>query len=430
AKPMLITGGIETNSKDVLAMAEKLKENLPKEMPKDELSVFDIMKMMPESQRLTMVEKINEQFKEMLDTIVNQSAIAYTKNEYEKVGIDTKKMQTNYIVVSGIKMLGIALLSMAAAIMVGFLASRVAATLGKDLRNGVFKKVISFSNVELDKFSTATLITRSTNDIQQVQMLMVMLLRMVFYAPILCVGGIIKVLGTNTKMAWIIAVAVMSILSIVLVVYALAMPKVKILQKLIDKLNLITREILTGIPVIRAFSKQKHEEKRFDEANTKLKKVNLYANRIMICMMPMMMLVMNLITILIVWRGAHGINDGQMQVGDLMAFIQYTMQIIMSFLMLSMVSVMIPRAAVSVTRISEVLKTDTVINETKQPKSSNPNLKGYIEFKNVCFSYPNAEEDVISDISFVAKPNQTTAFIGSTGSGKSTLVNLIPRFYD
>ena len=327
-------------------------------------------------------------------------------------------------------MLGIALLSMISTVAVGFLGARAAAKLGQDLRGNVFKKVVSFSNTEMDKFSTASLITRSTNDIQQIQTLMVMLLRIVFYAPILAIGGVIKVLNTNTSMGWIIGVAVLAILSLVMLLFAVVMPKFKIVQKLVDKLNLVTREILTGILVIRAFSTEKHEEKRFDKANQDLTKTNLFVTRTMSLMMPLMMLIMNGITILIVWSGAHSINDGGMQVGDLMAFIQYTMQIIMAFLMISMVSIMLPRAAVSAVRVEEILSTGLSIEDPKNKKSFDDNKKGLIEFKDVAFKYPGADEDVLSNISFTAKPGETTAFIGSTGSGKSTLINLIPRFYD
>lgn len=382
------------------------------------------------SQQMPDMETLKEKMKDVPESIVNQSAIGFIKDEYNAVGINTEKMQSNYILVAGLKMLGLALLSMVATIAVGFLSAKVAARTGRDLRSNVFSKVLSFSNTELDKFSTASLITRSTNDIQQIQMLSVMLLRVVFYAPIMGVGGVLKVLNTNTSMAWIIAVAVVAILTLVVTLFGIAIPKFNLVQKLIDKLNLVTREILTGIPVIRAFSNQKHEEKRFDEANASLTKTNLFVNRIMTVMMPSMMLIMNLITILIVWSGAKSVDLGAMQVGDLMAFIQYAMQIIMSFLMISMLSIMLPRAAVSAKRIDEVLTTTPIIHDPKNAKKFKTLKKGYIEFRNVTFRYPNAEEDVLSDISFIANPGQTTAFIGSTGSGKSTLINLIPRFYD
>ena len=315
-------------------------------------------------------------------------------------------------------------------VMVGLLASRIAASTGRDLRSGIFKKVVGFSSGEFDKFSTASLITRSTNDIQQIQLVIVMLLRMVLYAPIIGIGGVIKVLNTNVSMSWIIALAVVLISILVFTLFIVAMPKFKMLQNLVDKLNLVTREILTGLPVIRAFSTEKHEEERFDKANRDLTRTNLFVNRAMTLMMPTMMLIMNGVSVLIVWVGANGINDGQMQVGDMMAFIQYTMQIIMAFLMICMISIMLPRASVSASRVDEILTSETMIHDAKNPKKIEDKKDGSVEFDHVSFQYPNAEEDVLHDISFVAEAGKTTAFIGSTGSGKSTLVNLIPRFYD
>lgn len=405
-------------------------KGLPENMAVKGEDAFKMFAMMQESQRESFIQKIDEKFMDMPDTMITQAATAYVKAEYEAIGMNTEVMQNKYILIAGAKMLLIALISMAATVTVGFLGARVAAGLGRDLRKNVFNKVISFSNTEMDQFSTASLITRSTNDIQQIQMLMVMLLRVVFYAPILGLGGFIKVLGTDTSMAWIIGVAVLAILSLVLVLFGIAMPKFKVVQKLVDKVNLVMREILTGMLVIRAFSTDKHEEKRFDQANKELTKNTLFVNRVMATMMPIMMLIMNAITILIVWNGSHSVDAGTMQVGDMMAFIQYTMQIIMSFLMISMVSIMLPRASVSAGRIDEILRVESVIKENKQPKPFNKEEKGVITFKDVCFRYPNADEDVLSHINFVAKPGQTTAFIGSTGSGKSTLINLIPRFYD
>ena len=322
-------------------------------------------------------------------------------------------------------MLALAFLGMLASVTVGLLASRVAASTGRDLIGKVFKKVVGFSNAEFDKFSTASLITRSTNDIQQIQMLAVMLLRMVMYAPIMAIGGIFKVLHTNVSMSWIIVLGVILIVMVVAVLFIVAIPKFKILQNLVDRLNLVTREILTGLSVIRAFSTEKHEEERFDKANRDLTRTNLFVNRAMTFMMPM-----NGITILIVWSGAHGVSDGQMQVGDMMAFIQYTMQIIMSFLMICMISIMLPRAAVAADRVDEILTSETAIEDRKTPEKLGENGKGEVEFHHVSFRYPGAEEDVLHDISFTAKPGQTTAIIGSTGSGKSTMINLIPRFYD
>lgn len=428
-KPMLVVEGFENDSEQTKKIKEEMLANLPPQMIQNG-DVFEVFSLMPKENLSEMRKTIDEMFSAMPDSIITQSAISYVKGEYKSLGIDTDKLQTNYMFLAGAKMLGIALLSAIATIVVGFLGARVAATLGKNLRSKVFKKVMSFSNTEMDKFSTASLITRSTNDIQQVQMLMVMMLRVVIYSPIIAIGGIIKVTKTNTSMTWIIAVAVLAILSLVMILFIVVMPKFKVVQKLVDRVNLVTREILTGIPVIRAFSTQKYEEKRFDKANLDLTKTNIFVNRVMACMMPAMMLVMNGISVLITWNGAHGVDSGAMQVGDMMAFIQYTMQIIMSFLMISAISIMLPRAAVCVQRVDEVISTDLVIKDKEQTESFKADKKGYVEFNNVSFRYPNAEEDVLSNISFVAKPGETTAFIGSTGSGKSTLINLIPRFYD
>lgn len=456
--PMMMTSGIESGSDTTKQMEDKLKEQMsqgmaqsmpqgadqtmPEGMPQgesqaesqvvslDDMSMFDLLKMLPAEQRATMVEKIEEQMSEMPDTILDQASVSFCRSAYKDLGMDMDQTQIHYLLKTGGQMAALALLGMAASIMVAFLASRVGASAGRDLRSGVFHKVVGFSNNEFNHFSTASLITRSTNDIQQIQMLIVMLLRMVLYAPILAIGGVLQVMKTNVSMSWIIGLAVIIIAFVVLLLFLVVMPKFKVLQNLVDKLNLVTREILTGLPVIRAFSTEKHEEERFDDANRTLTKTNLFVNRAMTFMMPMMMLVMNGVSVLIVWTGAHGISDGQMQVGDMMAFIQYTMQIIMGFLMLCMISIMLPRAAVAADRVEEVLKSETMIHDPKQEKHFPEDGKGVLTFDHVSFRYPGADEDVLEDITFTAKPGETTAIIGSTGSGKSTLVNLIPRFYD
>lgn len=376
------------------------------------------------------LSRIDEKFAAMPDSIIEQTAVVYVNEIYTALGANMEEMQTNYIWVAGLKMLGVSLVGVAASILVGLLSARAAALLGLTLRGKVFNRVVAFSNSEFDKFSTASLITRSTNDIQQVQMTMVMMLRMVIYAPIMAVGGIIKVMQSNVDMLWIVALIVAVVLSVMGTLFVVAMPRFKKVQQLIDKLNLVSREILTGLPVIRAFSTEKHEEKRFDEANTNLTKTNLFVNRVMTVMMPTMMFIMNAATVLIVWVGAENINTGAMQVGDLMAYIQYTMQIIMSFIMISMMSIMLPRASVSANRIIDVIDTKETIHDPKKSESFDDSKKGVLEFRDVSFRYPQAEEDVLANISFTAKPGETTAIIGSTGSGKSTLVNLIPRFYD
>lgn len=456
--PMMMTSGIESGSDTTKQMEDKLKEQMsqgmaqnmpqgadqtmPEGMPQgesqaesqavslDDMSMFDLLKMLPAEQRTMMVEKIEEQMSEMPDTILDQAAVSFCKSAYKDLGMDMDQTQIHYLLKTGGQMAALALLGMAASIMVAFLASRVGASAGRDLRSGVFHKVVGFSNNEFNHFSTASLITRSTNDIQQIQMLIVMLLRMVLYAPILAIGGVLQVMKTNVSMSWIIGLAVIIIAFVVLLLFLVVMPKFKVLQNLVDKLNLVTREILTGLPVIRAFSTEKHEEERFDDANRTLTKTNLFVNRAMTFMMPVMMFVMNGVSVLIVWTGAHGISDGQMQVGDMMAFIQYTMQIIMGFLMLCMISIMLPRAAVAADRVEEVLKSETMIHDPKQEKHFPEDGKGVLTFEHVSFRYPGADEDVLEDITFTAKPGETTAIIGSTGSGKSTLVNLIPRFYD
>lgn len=428
--PMMLTAGFENGSDTTKQMEGQLKEQMSQVPGIEKMSVFDIFGMMDDTQRAAIVDKITEQMDKMPDSILDQTAISYVKSTYEQIGLDTGHMSTVYILKTGAKMLGLAALGMAASILACLMASRVGSKVGRGLRRDTFRKVIGFSNAEFDKFSTASLITRSTNDIQQIQLLTVMILRIVLYAPIMAIGGILKVSKTNVDMFWIIGLAVLLIVMVVAVLFIVVMPKFKIVQNMVDKLNLVSREILTGLPVIRAFHTEKHEEERFDKANKDLTKLNLFVNRAMTFMMPTMMLVMNGITVLIVWVGGHSINDGAMQVGDMMAFIQYAMQIIMSFLMICMISVMLPRAAVSAERVDEVLKSETKIHDPKEPKTLPKNGKGEVAFEHVSFHYPGAEEDVLHDITFTAKPGETTAFIGSTGCGKSTLVNLIPRFYD
>lgn len=378
----------------------------------------------------SLLPSVDQQIELLPESIIGQMMVSYVKNEYKALGLNMDSIQTKYILITGIKMLGYALIGMVASISVVFLAARISATMGRDLRGVVFKKVLSFSSVEFDQFSTASLITRTTNDIQQIQGMFVMLIRILFYAPILGLGGVLKVFNTNTSMAWIIGVAVATLMIIIGFLFAVVMPKFKLMQKLVDKVNLVTREILTGLSVVRAFNREQYEEDRFDKANRNLTKTTLFVNRVMTFMMPLMMLVMNLITILIVWVGAHGVDVGSMQVGDMMAFISYTMQIIMAFLMISMISIMLPRATVSANRIDEIIVTKGSILEPEVSKVDKMVTKGVIEFDHVHFSYPNADEEVLRDISFKANPGETLAFIGSTGSGKSTLVNLIPRFYD
>ncbi|WP_315079073.1 ABC transporter ATP-binding protein [uncultured Clostridium sp.] len=429
-KPMVVVSNFESGSDEVKAMEDKIISSFPAGVLKEDTNIFDVFAIMPEEQFKEITSNMDEMFSKLDDNSIDQMAVSFVKNEYTKIGINMDKYQTNYIFSAGARMLGLALISMVATILVTLLASRVAAIFGRNVRSTVFKKVVGFTNKEFDDFSTASLITRCTNDIQQIQMLTVMVLRFVLYAPILGIGAFIKVLNTNSTMSWVIGVAILSILSLVSVLFVIAMPKFKKLQKLVDKINLIAREILTGIPVIRAFSTEKHEEERFDKANKELTDVNLFVNKVMACMMPSMMFIMNAISVLIVWVGASKIENATMQVGDLMAFIQYTMQIMMAFLMLSMISIMISRAAVSGKRIAEVLDAEGIIKDPVSTKSFDENKRGFVEFKNVNFRYPNAEEDVLNNINFTAKPGQTTAIIGSTGSGKTTLINLIPRFFD
>lgn len=420
---LVVTGLSDEESEETKKIKEQMK--LPKEA-----DLFQVFQSMPKEQLETMTEEMKKELEEMPDSIVTQSAVLFIEQEYEAQDIDMDKLQMEYILMSGVKMLGLAFLAMAAAIAVTFLSARVAAVLGRNLRNSIYRKVISFSGRELNQFSTASLITRSTNDVQQVQMLFTLLFRIVLYAPILGIGGVYKVLQTDASMTWILALAVVVIMLFVVLLFRIAMPKFTRLQFLIDELNLVSREILTGVPVVRAFSREKHEEERFEEANARLTKTNLFVNRCMTFMMPVMMLLMNGVTVLIVWNGAHAVNEGSMQVGNMMAFMQYAMQIIMAFLMITMMSIMIPRANVAAKRINEVMETQVSIQDSQEVQSVQEDKKGQIVFDHVSFSYPGADEKTLHDIDFTARKGETVAFIGSTGSGKSTLVNLIPRFFD
>ena len=421
--PMMAVESFEEGGDQVKQIKEKMQ------LPED-ADLFQVFSQMPKEQLLKMMDAMTSNMKDMPDSIVTQAAVQYVQQEYEGQGIDVDQMQIRYILMSGLKMLGLALVIMVAAISVTFLSARVAAILGRNLRNGVYRKVISFSGEELNHFSTASLITRSTNDIQQVQQVFAMIFRIVLYAPILGIGGVLKVLQTDASMTWILGVAVAAIIILVGLLFSIAMPKCTKLQYLIDELNLVSREILTGIPVIRAFSREKHEEARFEDANERLTKTNLFVNRCMTFMMPAMMLIMNGITILIVYNGAHAVDNGTMQVGNMMAFMQYAMQIIMSFLMITMMSIMLPRASVAAKRINEVMGTKVSILDGEAHALPDKGAKGEVRFEHVGFSYPGADEETLTDIDFSAHKGETVAFIGSTGSGKSTLVNLIPRFFD
>lgn len=422
--PELVVSQLQDNaSEEVAAIKEQM--GIP-----HEADIFQVLQQIPKEQLEQMMGEQTKSLEEMPESIVTQTAVLYVQQEYEAQGQDMDQMQIQYILFSGLKMLGLAFLGMAAAVTVTFLSARVAATLGRNLRNSVYRKVITFSGVELNHFSTASLITRSTNDVQQIQLLFAMIFRIVLYAPILGIGGVYKVFQTDASMTWILALAVVLIMIFVAFLFKIAMPKFTKLQYLIDKLNLVAREILTGVYVIRAFSTEKHEEERFEDANISLTRTNLFVNRCMTFMMPVMMLIMNGVTVLIVWNGAHAVNEGTMQVGNMMAFMQYAMQIIMAFLMITMMSIMIPRASVAAKRINEVMDTQVSIRDGEAHQTPMESRKGEVAFEQVGFAYPGADEETISDISFTAKKGETVAFIGSTGSGKSTLVNLIPRFFD
>lgn len=422
-KPMLMLSGFSSDSEESEAMRSQM--GIP-----EGADPTEVMAQLPPEALAGMTEEMDKKLTEMPESILTQAAVSFVYEEYEDMGEDVDALQMKYLLVSGGKMLFMALIIMMAAISVTFLSARVAASLGHDLRNSVYRKVMSFSSREYHKFSTASLITRSTNDVQQVQMVMAMMFRIVLYAPILGIGGVIRVLKTDASMTWILGVAVVLILAVIILLFMIAMPKFTKLQTLIDKLNLVSREILTGIPVIRAFSREKHEEERFEEANKTLTKTTLFVNRCMTFMMPVMMLIMNGVSVLIIYSGSHAVDNGTMQVGNVMAFIQYAMQIIMSFLMITAMSIMLPRANVAALRIDEILKTEVSIKDPENPEHPKKEAEGTVEFNHVSFAYPEAGENVLTDIHFKAEKGETVAIIGSTGSGKSTLVNLIPRFYD
>lgn len=422
-KPMLVLSALTSEGEESQEIRTQM--GIP-----EGVNPVEILNQMPEEQRKKMTEELDGKLTDMPESILSQSAVAFVRGEYEAMGEDVDGIQMRYISLSGLRMLLMALVIMLASICVTYLSARVAALMGHDMRNAVYRKVMGFSSNEYHKFSTASLITRCTNDVQQVQMTMAMMFRVVLYAPILGIGGVIRVLQTDASMTWILGVAVVLILLVIVVLFQIAMPKFTKLQTLIDRLNLVTREILTGIPVIRAFSREKHEEERFEKANMDLTKTNLFVNRSMTFMMPTMMLIMNGISVLILYNGSYAVDNGIMQVGNVMAFIQYAMQIIMSFLMITAMSIMLPRANVAALRIGEVLDTEETIRDPETPVSKKTEQKGTVEFDHVSFAYPDAGENVLTDISFCVKPGQTVAVIGSTGSGKSTLLNLIPRFYD
>lgn len=404
-------------AKDKGAQAQALADEITK--------TTEEMPAKVEEARKATTDELGDMGADSMKTVGVQLTLA----EYKALDMDTGKIQTNYMIKKGLQMIGLTLVSAVAAVLVGLIASLVSSKVGKELRLGQYSKILQFSNAEMEKFSPASLITRSTNDIQQIQMGLVMSIRMVLYAPILGIGGIYKVYQTGTSMGWIIGVAVAAVMVLVGTLLIFTMPKFKSLQKLVDRVNLVSREIITGLPVIRAFSREKYEEKRFDGANTDLMKTQLFVNRAMSIMMPVMMLVMNGISVLIVWVGGHNMDAGQLQVGDMMAFITYTMQIVMAFMMISMVSIILPRANVSAGRVDEVLETKPTITDPKNPQDDRE-YTGAVKFEGVSFRYPDADEDVLHHINFTAKPGETTALIGSTGSGKSTVVNLIPRLFD
>ncbi|MFN2298811.1 MAG: ABC transporter ATP-binding protein [Anaerolineales bacterium] len=410
------------------AMSQALGFDLSKIPPG--MDLFTILARLPAAQRSAIADAVSEQFASLGESMINQMAVGAVKAEYDALGMDTESLQTDYIIRTGISMLLLTLLSGACILAVGFLSARTAAGFARDVRRNVFRQVEGFSSTEFNKFSTASLITRTTNDVTQIQLVVIMMMRMVFYAPIIGVGGVIRAMSKGANMWWIIALAVIVLFGLILIVFSIALPKFQSIQKLIDRLNLVIRENLSGMMVIRAFTMQSFEEKRFDKANRDVTATLLFINRIMVVMMPVMMTVMNGLMMLIIWVGAHQVADAQMQVGDMLAFMQYAMQIVFAFLMLSIMFILLPRAAVSADRIADVLDTEPSIRDPEDPKPFPEPFRGTVEFRDVCFRYPGAEEDVLHNISFTARPGETTAFIGTTGSGKSTIVSLIPRFYE
>ena len=393
--------------------------------------ILVIARSLPEDQLNLILSMVDKKYSEMPDSIIEQSAIASVQKEYQVLGVNLDKKQNDYILMAGLKMLGVAAISTLAAVLITLLSAKVAAELGKVVREKVYKKVLSFSNNEYRKFGSSSLITRNTNDVQQIQNLIPMLFRVVIYAPIVGIGAFIKVLNqSENSMSWIIGLAIITIIVVIGSLFMLSIPKFKKLQDLIDKLNMVSREILTGIPVIRAFNKEKYEENKFEVANNDLTKTNIFVNRTMSFMMPALMFIMNGMSLLIIWNGAKNVDNGIMQVGTVMTFMQYSMQVVISFLFISMLSIILPRASVSAKRINEVLDTENLVKDAREVKKFDANKRGLVEFRDVSFKYPDADSEVLEDISFVAKPGEVTAIIGSTGSGKSTVVNLLPRFYD
>ena len=432
AKALLAVAGIEKALEDPAAAAEMGGAfggfDITKLPPG--MDIFSMLGQMPAAQREQITAAMDEKFAALDDSMIVQAGVSVVKAEYDALGMDTESIQNDYIMNVGGWMILLTLASGVCTIIVGYLSAKIAAGMARDIRRDVFKTVESYSSTEFDKFSTASLITRTTNDVTQIQMVVMMMVRMMFYAPLMGIGGIIKVVSNDSPLSWIIGVAVLMLVSLIAIIFSLSLPKFKIIQKLTDRINLVSRENLTGMMVIRAFNMEGFEEKRFDVANKDLTAVSLFINRVMVVMMPLMMLIMNVMMLGIIWFGAQQVADANMQVGDMMAFMQYAMQIVMSFLMLSMMFIIIPRASVSADRIHEVLSTVPHIHDPKQPRTFPASFKGSVEFRDVSFRYPGADTDALEHISFTAQPGQTTAFIGSTGAGKSTIVNLIPRFYE